>query len=111
MEIVIGLLKVVAGTFILFTLARTALLSFGTRSRWAWVVFVGALAVTNMVVHRLMGSSINPPGFTAVFLGVTLLGLNPKDAEKFDPLINRALIALAIGTGLGWLTYAEVVSM
>lgn len=111
MDFIFGLFKVVAGTFVLFTLARIALAAIGTKSKWLWVAMVGALAVSNMLVHRVLGSTITPPFFTAVFLGVTLLGLAPKKSKQVDPWIKRAIYALVAGTILGWASYASVGSI
>lgn len=109
MDFIIGFIKVLVGTFVLFTLARIALAA--TDKRWTWVATVGVLAVSNMVIHRLIGSTINPPFFTAVFLGVTLSGLSPKDSEQVDPWIKRAIFAVVIGTVIGWASYASLVSI
>jgi hypothetical protein len=95
MDFIFGLIKVVAGTFVLFTLARMALAAIGTRSKWLWVAMVGAHAASNMLIHRVVGSTINLPFFTAVFLGITLSGLTPKESERVDPWIKRAIIAVA----------------
>ena len=111
MDFVYGLVKVLVGAFVLFTVARIALTTIGTRSKWLWVGIVGLLALANMIIHRIIGSTINPPSFTAVFLALTLSGLSPKESKQLDPWIKRAIIAVATGSILGWTTYASVASI
>ena len=109
MEFSLGAIKVLIGAFVLFILARTTYGSIGQRSGWGWVVLVGALAVANMVVHRLLGSTINPPFFTSVLFGISLAGLTPKDSPTVTTWYRRAIYAVAVGTVIGWSTYMEVV--
>ena len=85
--------------------------TIGQRSGWAWVVLVGALAVANMVIHRLLGSTINPPFFTALWFGITLSGLTPKESPTVAPWYKRAIYAVVVGTVIGWASYAEVASV
>ena len=108
MEFFIGLIKVLVGTFVLFTAARVTYESIGQRSKWGWVAFVGSLAVINMVLHRLLGSSINPPFFTALWFGITISGLTPKDSPTVTLWYKRAVYAIVLGTIIGWASYAEV---
>lgn len=108
MEFLIGTIKVLIGTFVLFTVARVAYVSIGQRSKWGWVVFVGGLAISNMLAHRALGSSINPPFFTALWFGITLAGLTPKDSPNVNPWLKRAIYAIVFGTIIGWASYAEI---
>lgn len=107
MEFLLWAIKVLIGTFTLFTVARVTYGSIGQRSGWAWVVLVGALAVANMIVHRLLGSTINPPFFTAVWFGITLVGLTPKDSLTVATWYRRAIYAVVVGTIIGWYAYVE----
>lgn len=111
MEFIIGLIKVLVGAFVLFTVARVTYENIGQRSKWGWVVFVGGLALTNMLVHRLLGSSINPPFFTAFLFGMTISGLTPKDSPTVNLWYKRAIYAIVLGTLVGWTAYAEVLSI
>ena len=111
MDFILGAIKVLIGTFVLFTVARVTYGTIGQRSGWAWVALVGALAVANMVVHRLLGSTINPPFFTAVWFGIVLSGLTPKDSPSVASWYKRAIYAVVVGTAIGWTAYAEVVSV
>jgi DMSO reductase anchor subunit len=77
--------------------------------RRSWRAFVGVLAIANMLVHRLVGSSINPPVWTAVLFAIPVAGL--AGAEPWSkPWPKRAVYAILAGTILGWLFYAEVVT-
>lgn len=111
MEFLIGVAKVLIGTFVLFTVARVTYGFIGQRSEWAWVVLVGTLAVANMVVHRLIGSTINPPFYTALWFGFCLAGLTPKESPKVTTWYRRAIYSTVVGTIIGWLAYVEVVSV
>lgn len=114
MDIVLGVLKVLVGGFILFTIARLAFGAMVPRSGWAWVVLVAAMAIGNMLLHRWMGSSINPPFFTAVLFAITLLGLGTDETTPQNATSDssrwgrRGAIAVAVGTVLGWISYVEV---
>ncbi len=108
MELMLASLKVLIGTFTLFTVARVSYASIGQHSGWAWVAFVGVLAIANMLVHRLLGSTINPPFFTALWFAMTLAGLTPKDSPKVTTWFRRAIYAVAVGTLIGWFLYVEV---
>jgi hypothetical protein len=109
MEFLLGVIKVLAGAFVLFTVARITYGSIGQRTGWGWVAMVGALAITNMVVHRLLGSTINPPFFTAVLFGISLAGLAPQDSLTVTTWYKRAIYSVIIGTIIGWFTYMEIV--
>lgn len=111
MDFMLGIVKVLFGTFVFFTVARVTYGTIGQRSGWAWVALVGALAVVNMVIHRLLGSTINPPFFTAVLFGITLSGLTPKDFPAVALWYKRAIYAVVVGTVIGWASYAELVSV
>jgi len=108
MEFLIGLMKVLFGTFVLFTVARNTYESIGQESKWGWVAFVGALAVINMVFHRLVGSSIDPPFYTAILFCLTISGLTPKDSPTVSLWYKRAIYAVILGTIIGWASYAEI---
>jgi hypothetical protein len=108
MEFIIGLIKVLVGAFVLFTVARLTYENIGQRSKWGWVAFVGGLALANMLLYRLLGSSINPPFFTALLFGVTIAGLTPKDSPTMSVWYKRAIYAIVLGTLIGWASYAEV---
>lgn len=99
------------GAFVLFTVARITYEPLARRSGWAWVTFVAALAVANMLFHRLVGSSINPPFFTAVWLSILLAGLTPKSATAVSPWYRRAIYGVVAGTIIGWFSYADFVSV
>lgn len=109
-----GVLKVVFGAFLLFTIARIAYGRLALKAGWVWVAFVGVLAISNMLIHVWLGSSINPPFFTAVFFAITLLGLAPDKtvtdslASEGSRWFKRGAIAVAIGTAIGWLSYGSV---
>lgn len=106
MSFMLAAVKVLVGTFVLFTIARLS-----HRPNWSWVVFVGALALANMLIHRFVGSSINPPFFTSVFFAITLSGLSPADTPLSEtPWLKRSIIAIGVGTFIGWLSFAEVVT-
>ncbi|PJI98868.1 hypothetical protein CLU85_3704 [Acidovorax sp. 69] len=108
---IIALIEVVVGTFVLFTIARIAYTPLVTRSGWFWVALVAILAITNMLLHRfVIGSSINPPFFTAVFFGITLAGLTPKESATGEPWHKRGIYGVVVGSLIGWASYAEVVS-
>lgn len=115
MDFVWGALKVVVGAFLLFTVARAAYGRLVPRAGWAWVALVGVLAVGNMLVHRWIGSSVNPPFFTAVLFAGTLIGLAPDNtalegvASEGSRWFKRGAVAVAVCTALGWLSYATVV--
>lgn len=114
MDFVYGALKVVAGGFILFTITRVAYARLVPRAGWVWIVLVTVLSVANMLLHRWLGSSINPPFFTAVLFGITLLGLAPDhtiaagNVSEGSRWFRRGIIAVAVDTVLGWLSYIEV---
>ncbi len=108
MDFILAVIKILVGSFLLFTIANKSYATLGQRSQWSWVALIGALAVANMVLHRLIGSTINPPFFTAFCFGVLLAGMSPKESIQVSPWIKRAIYAVVIGTGLGWLSYAEV---
>ncbi len=111
MDFIYGVAKVLVGTFVLFTIARVSLNNLGSyHSGWPWVVFVGVLAVANMLLHRILGSSINPPFFTAVWFAITLAGLPPKESPTVLPLHKRAIFAIVVGTVVGCASYVDVVS-
>lgn len=72
---------------------------------------VGALVIVNMVVHRFLGSSIDPPFFSAFWFAITLGGLMPKDAYAVASWHKRAIYAVVVGTIIGWISYIEVISV
>jgi hypothetical protein len=109
-NLLIGIIEVLVGAFALFTIARIAYPRIGGHSKWGWVIFVGGLAVLNMLIHRVIGSSINPPFNTAVLFGVTIFGLAPRNQAEEALWFKRAIYAIAFGTILGWASYAEIVS-
>ncbi|MEQ1486377.1 hypothetical protein [Methyloglobulus sp.] len=111
MDFILGTVKVLIGTFVLFTVARITYGTIGQRSGWAWVTLVCALAIANMVIHRLLGSTINPPFFTAVWFGIVLSGLTSKESPTVAPWYKRAIYAVVLGTVMGWASYAEVSSV
>ncbi len=112
MDLVVGALKVVLGSFVLFTTARITFARLVPRAGWMWVALVFLLGLANMVVHRLIGSTINPPFFTAVVFAVTLMGMSASPPGTPDsevpPWHRRAVVGLVIGTVIGWLAFAEV---
>lgn len=114
MDFLWGVLKVVVGAFLLFTIARVTYGRLAPRAGWIWVVLVGVLAISNMLIHRWLGSSINPPFFTAVFFAITLMGLAPDKtateslAPEASRWFKRGAIAVAVGSLIGWLSYGSV---
>jgi hypothetical protein len=114
MDLVFALLKVLAGGFLLFTVARVMYGRWVPRAGWGWVVLVGCLALANMLVHRWVGSTINPPFFTAVLFGTTLVGIAPDksvvegDVSSASQWYRRGVIAVVVGTALGWAAYVEI---
>lgn len=72
---------------------------------------MGGLALTNMLIYRLFGSSINPPFFTAVWFAITLLGLAPKESPTVSLWYKRGFYAIVLGTIVGWASYAEVITL
>lgn len=110
MNILIAVIEVVVGAFALFTVARLAYAPLLQRSGWLWVVLLTGLAIANMLVHRfLLGSSINPPFFTAFLFGITVAGLTPKEAPALEPWHKRGIYGVIVGTLVGWASYVEVV--
>lgn len=115
MPFVVGALKVILGAFLLFTIARTTYSVLVPRYGWRWVFLVATLALANMLFHRWLGSTINPPFFTAVFFGLTIVGIVPSNPAVGGPVTDstrwprRGLIALGIGTVVGWLFYGHFV--
>lgn len=108
MAFILDAVIVLTGAFALFTVARAACGTIGQRVGWAWVALVGALAVANMVIHRILGSTISPPFFTAVLFGITISGLAPKDFPEVGAWYKRATYAIVVGTVIGWASYVEV---
>lgn len=114
MDFVWGLLKVVVGAFVLFTVARILYGRLLPKAGWVWVILVAALTLANMFVHRWIGSTINPPFYTAVLFAMTLFGMAPDDtvvegqASQGSRWFKRGAIAVAIGTAIGWLAFASV---
>ena len=111
MDFLMAVVKILVGAFILFTIARISYEPLVRRSGWAWVALVAVLAVSNMLVHRSIGSTINPPFFTAVWLCLLLAGLTPKNEAKVSPWYLRAIYGVIAGTLLGWMAYAEIGSV
>ena len=117
MDLVWASTKVLIGAFTLFTVARIAYGKLVPHAGWGWVALLSALAIGNMLVHRWIGSTVNPPFFTAVLFCVTLVGIAPQSdavAGEVSPTLRwfrRGIAAIAIGTVLGWFLYAEVVTM
>jgi hypothetical protein len=109
-----ALLEVLVGAFVMFTVSRATYGRWVPGRGWRWVLFVGALALGNMLLHRWLGSTINPPFFTAVLFAVTLVGLVQEQSvvegeiSAKSPWLRRGLFALVIGTALGWVSYVEV---
>lgn len=114
MEFFWGILEVIVGGFALFTIARVTYASLVPHAGWTWVALVVVLSVANMILHRLLGNSINPPFFTAVLFGVTLLGLAPDETvaegtvSEGSRWFRRGALAVVGGTVLGWLSYIEI---
>ena len=117
MDLVWATAKVLIGAFVLFTVSRMAYGKLVPHAGWGWVALLGALAIGNMLMHRWIGSTVNPPFFTALLFGMSLVGISPQpspDAGQVSPTsrwFRRGIAAVAIGTALGWLSYAEVVTV
>ncbi len=114
MTLVLGILKVLIGGFVLFTVARVTYARWVPYRGWLWVTFMGVLALGNMLVHRWIGSSINPPFFTAALFAVTLFGLaeqtnSARSAGTGKLWIKRGLWSVVIFTTLGWISYGNLV--
>jgi uncharacterized membrane protein len=110
MEFILGAVKVLVGTFVLFAVAKISYAPLVKKSGWIWVAFVTVLAVLNMLVHRIIGSTINPPFYTAVWFAITLAGLTPRESPAVAPWHRRAIYGVVVGTIIGWGFYVEVVS-
>lgn len=108
MQLVTAGVQVVVGSIVLFAIARFAFAKLLPSSGWLWVAVVGLLALSNMVVHRLIGSGVNPPFYTAVLFAIPVSGLTYTEAWS-KPWPKRATYAVVIGTVLGWISYAELV--
>jgi hypothetical protein len=114
MDFVWGVLKIIVGGFLLFTIARVAYARMVPRAGWAWVALVSVLAIGNMLVQKWLGSSINPPFFTAVLFAMTLMGLAPDNTvtegavSEGSRWFKRGAIAVAIFTAVGWLAYGTI---
>lgn len=112
MDFVWALAQVLVGGFLLFTIARIAYGRWVPQAGWGWVVLVGVLALGNMLLHRWFGSTINPPFFTAILFGLTLVGIAPDKSEgkasAASQWFRRGIVAVVVGTVLGWLSYAEI---
>ncbi len=109
---IIAIIEVLVGAFLFFTVARVTYAPLRRGSGWLWVVLLIVLAVANMLVHRfVLGSSINPPFFTAVLFSMTLAGLTPKEESAVDHWHKRGIYGVVFGTVLGWASYAQVVSV
>jgi hypothetical protein len=117
MDFVWSAFKILAGGFMLFTIARVTYGLLVPRAGWLWVMIAVLLALANMFGHRWLGSSINPPFFTAVLLAVTLFGLGPSEtkivgnATGASKWSRRGAGGVVAGTLLGWMAYAEVIQI
>lgn len=107
MELIGFLLQVFFGAFAMFMIAHMAYMATvvmsDTQSIKAWVATVIFLALLNMLIHRLLGSTINPPFFAALLFASALYG-QPTYSQKAK---KWGLAALAAGTVLGWVTYIQ----
>ena len=110
MDFLIGLCKVVAGAFVLFTFALKMYLNFNFQKVIHWQFSVGFLAFLTMVGYRLIDHDINVPSFTVSFFAVVLSGMFPKDVQLSKDF-KGAAVAVVIGGGAGWLTFARLVVM
>jgi len=109
MEFILGAAKVLVGAFILFTITKVSYAPLRKKSGWIWVALVAVLAILNMLVHHLIGSTINPPFYTAVFFAITLAGLTPRESPTVATWYRRAIYGVVVGTLIGWGFYVEVV--
>lgn len=114
MDFVWGPLKVIIGGFLLFTVARVSFERLVPKSGWVWVVFVAILALANMLVHRWIGSTINPPFYTSILFAITLMGLTPEktiregQSSENSRWLKRGTVAVVVGTAIGWLSFATL---
>ena len=105
------------GAFLLFTLARIAYSRLLPKAGWVWVILVAVLALANMLVHRWLGSTINPPFFTAALFAMTLLGLAPDHSvvegkpSGGAQWFKRGAIGIAVGTAVGWISFVSVTTL
>jgi MFS superfamily sulfate permease-like transporter len=63
----------------------------------------------DMPVHRLLGNSVNPPFWTAILFLIPVAALSGAESWA-KPWPKRAVVAIIVGTVLGWFFYAEVVT-
>ena len=109
MSFLLGFFKVFAASLVLFAIARLSLPNLVPRFGWLWVLLVGFLALSNMLLHRLLGSTVDPPFYTAVLFAIPMFGLSRAEPWS-KPWPRRAVYAIVAGTILGWFSYAEVVT-
>lgn len=108
MGFIADLMKVVIGAFALFTAANISFKKLVPSHGWSWVVFVGCLSLANMLIHRWLFGHISPPVYTAVFFGMTLMGLYEADDGASKMWCKRGVYAVVAGTLIGWVFYGEI---
>lgn len=111
MDFVLATADVLVTSFVMFTLARVTLLIAGNRHGWVWVVLLFLIAIANMVIHRMLGTTINPPFYAALFFCLTLYGLDSPIPDEPFPWPKRGIYAAILGTAAGWLSFAQIVEM
>lgn len=102
---------ILATTFLMFTLARYTMQLVGRNHGWIWVGSVFLLATLNMVMHRVLGTTVNPPFYAAIWFCVTLGGIDSPIQDEPFPWPKRGIYAAILGTILGWLCFARVVEI
>ena len=103
---IISIFEVLVGAFVLFVIATTTYGPLTQRYGWLWVVLVGLIAFSSMLVHCfVLGSTINPPVWTTLLFGMTLAGLSPKKTGPIGHWYKRGIYGVAVGTFAGWAFY------
>ncbi len=107
MSFVLAVVKVIIGAFLMFSLANKLLLVLATKKAIYWHIAVGVMAFLLMIGYSLIRHDINVPSFTVLLFGFTLAGLSTSK-EPMPGILKGAVIAVAIGGCLGWLTFAKI---
>ena len=115
MNFFIQLLIVSLVGFLFYTYINSRITEIIISNKTTFLSFqVGIFFFVIFLAHRIIGSSINPPFYTALFCIVLLYGLsaNYKNDSEFAELIEKTstklIKASLIGSFLGYLTYIGV---
>jgi hypothetical protein len=104
MSFLLAFLKVFAASLVLFAIARLSLPKLVPRFGWLWVLLVGFLALSNMVFHRLLGSTVDSPFCTALLFAIPMGELSRAEPWS-QPWPERGVDAIVAGTILGWFSW------